>query len=180
MDTKMKGLMPPMKEYGQRTMNIYYLSKVAWNFAHAILWNEQKFADDEVKQIREHLLIYFREATHRKKAFVAFCERIILAEKYQQDKEVKPLPNPAIWFNPKYYSCFAETKSWYDGIQERRIEIMGYLKHYTVLALHYYLYSLHPSKSILSQCREKLLDMKAKSILELFYKAVYHFNYINQ
>lgn len=180
MDTKMKDLMPPKKEYGQRTMNVYYLSKVAWNFAHAILWSEQKFSDEEVKATKEHLLTYFKEATHRKKALVAFCERIIITEKYQATKEVKVLPAPSVWFNPKYYQGFAETKGWYDCIQEKRKEVQGYLKHYTVLALHYYLYSLHPSQSILSQCRDKLMVLKAKSILELFYKTIYHFNYIKQ
>jgi hypothetical protein len=180
MDTKMKELMPPKKEYGQRTMNVYYLSRVAWNFAHAILWSEQKFTDDEVKLVKEHLLTYFRNATHRKKALIAFCERIILTEKHNAAKEQKVMPAPSVWFNPKYYQGFAETKAWHDGIVEKRSEVPGFLKHYTVFASHYYLYSLHPSKSILSQCREKLMALKAKSILELFYKTIYHFNYINQ
>ena len=180
MDTKMKELMPPMKEFGTRKMNVHYLSKVAWNFAHAILWSEQKFSDEEVRIAKEHLLIYFRDATHRKKSLIAFCERIILAEKHRAAKEVKVLPAPSVWFNPRYHQGFAETKLWYQGIQEKRSEVRGYLKHYTVFALHYYLYSLHPSQSILNQCRDKLLRLQAKSILELFYKTIYHFNYINQ
>ncbi len=180
MDTKIKGLMLPMKEFGTRKMNVHYLSKVAWNFAHAILWSEQKFSDDEVRIAQEHLLSYFRDASHKKKALIAFCERVILTEKYQAAKEIKVLPAPSVWFNTKYHAGFAETKAWYGGIQGKRKEVPGYLKHFTVLALHYYLYALHPSQSILNQCREKLLKLQAKSILELFYKTIYYFNYINQ
>lgn len=179
MKTKMIELMPPKKKYGQRRMNVYYLSKVAWNFAHAILWSEQKFTDDEIRDTKEHLIAYFRDAPHRKKALIAFCERIILTEKHMAAKDQKVLPTPSVWFNPNYHQGFAETKSWYQGIEEKRIEVPGYLKHYTVLALHYYLYSLQPSKGILSQCRDKLMELKAKTILELFYKTIYHFNYIN-
>jgi hypothetical protein len=180
MKTKKIELAPKKKKgYGQRRMNVYYLSKVAWNFAHALLWSEHEFTDDEIREVKEHLINYFGEASHRKKALISFCERIILTEKYNAAKG-RVTPAPSVWFNPKYHQGFAETKSWYHCIEDKRKEIPGYLKHYTVLANHYYLYALQPSNGILSQCREKLLALKAKTLLQHFYKTIYHFNYINQ
>ena len=179
MDTKIKELMPPMKEFGTRKMHVHYLSKVAWNFAHAILWNEQKFSDDEIATAKEHLVAHFRECPHRKKALIAFCERIILTKNYLAAKGEQPLPAPTIWFNPKYHQGFPETKSWYQAIEETRKSVKGHLKHYTVLAKYYYLYCLHPSPAILNQCRDKLMELKANSLLRHFYSTIYHFNYIN-
>ncbi len=180
MNTKMKDLMPPKKKFAQRKMNVFYLGKVAWNFAHALLWSEQKFTDDEIRQAKEHLITYFKEATHRKKALIAFCERIILTKNYLASKEQSVLPSPSIWLNPKYHQGFPETKGWLQAVEETRKNVPGHLKHYTVLANHYYLYCLHPSKGILQQCHDRLVDMNAKSLLQSFYTTIYHFNYINQ
>ena len=175
MKTNKKFQPAKRKGYGQRQMNVYYLSVVTWNFAHGILWSEQKFSDEEISAVNEHLIRYFREANHRKKAFISFCERIILTRNYLASKGTD-LPAPAVWLDPDYYQGFPETKGWYEAIEATRCNASGHLKHYTVMANHYYLYAMKPSKSIVKQCREKLLGMNAKCLLELFYNAIAHLN----
>lgn len=174
--------MPLKKEFATRKLHVYYLGKVAWNFAHAILWNEQKFSEDEIATAKDHLVTHFRESTHRRKALLAFCERVVLTKNYlaAKDKEQQVIPAPSVWFNPKYHQGFAETRGWYEAIEESRKSVPGHLKHYTVLAKYYYLYCKHPSPSILNQCRDKLMGLKANSLLRHFYATIYHFNYINQ
>lgn len=176
MKTNQKKFQPANgKGYGQRRMNVYYLSVVTWNFAHSILWSEQKFSDEEKRVVKEHLISYFRDAPHRKKAFLSFCERIILTRNYITSRGTT-LPAPAVWLDPNYYQGFPETKGWYEAIEATRRNTPGHLKHYTVMANHYYLYSLKPSKSIIRQCRAKLMELNANSLVELFYNAIVHFN----
>lgn len=164
------------KAYRLRKMNIYFLSEVAWNFAYALLWSDLKFSDEEIEEVKEQLISYFYNAPHRKRAFISFCERIILTRNYLIAKKDAALPAPAIWLNPDFHQGFPETKSWYQAIEQTRKHTPGHLKHYTVMANHYYLYVLKPAPSIISQCRAKLLELKAKSLLELFYNAIAQLN----
>jgi hypothetical protein len=181
MKTQMISLVPAKKKgNGKRRMNVYYLSKVAWNFAQAILWKEQKFSDEEIRATKTHLITYFRESSHRKKAMIAFCERVILTDKYITAQPGRYVPNPSVWFNRNYEHGFAGTKSWYLHIDGKRKDVPGYLKHLTVMANHYYMYALQPTPAILQSCHDKLLELNAKSLLQHFYNTIFHFNLLIQ
>ena len=181
MATKIISLVPAQKrgKVGKRT-NIYFLKDFAWNFARTILWREQQFSDEEIKLAKAHILTYFREASHKKKAFIAFCERIILTDKFITAEPQRFVPNPSVWFNRNYEHGFAGTKSWYLRVESKRTEVPGYLKHITVIANHYYMYALQPSEQIFKSCREKLLELNAKGVLQHFYNTIIHFNFLMQ
>lgn len=157
--------------------NLFALRDAAWQFAYAVLWKDQEFEEDELRRVKEYILAYLREAPHRKKAFIAFCERVILTEKYTTAKAGRYVPAPGVWFNRKYQYGFVGTKSWYLSIEYKRGEVPGYLQHLTVLANAYYLYALYPSANVFQSCRKKLISLNAKSVLQHFCNAIVHLNH---
>lgn len=170
--------MPPKREK-KKICNMYFLKDAAWHFAHAVLWGQHQFSEEEITAAKACILDYFRETTHTKKAFVAFCERVILTEKYLSADKSRYVPNPSVWLNKNYQHGFAGTKSWYQGIEAKRVEVPGYLKHLTLAATYFLSYVRKPSAEILKSCRNKLLALNAKNVLQHFYNSIVHFNHFS-
>lgn len=152
-------------------------STAAWNFAHTILWPEQTFSKEDIKSTLDSINSYFDLAANKKKAFICFCERIILTEQYVCARPERYVPNPSVWFNRNYEFGFAGTKSWYQRVQLKREEIPGYLQQISVIANYYLEYSLNPSARIFTRGRKKLLELRAYELLQYFYNTIIHLNY---
>lgn len=150
----------------------------AWSFASTILWPEQNFQKEEIQLALQYIRYYFELARDKKKAFVAFCERVVLTNRYVSAQPNRFLPNPSVWFNFHYAHGFAGTRNWLEQIQAKRTDIPGYLQHITTVAEYYLQYIQRPSAKIFNGCRKKLLALKAYSLLQFFYNAILHFNYI--
>ncbi|MFI5195720.1 MAG: hypothetical protein ACHQD8_01400 [Chitinophagales bacterium] len=150
----------------------------AWSFANTVLWPEQSFPKDELQLALQYIRHYFELARDKKKAFVAFCERIILTKRYITAQPGRFLPAPSVWFNYYYAHGFTGTKSWLEQIQAKRKDIPGYLQHISTVAEYYLLYIQRPSAKTFNSCRKKLLALKAYSLLQFFYNAILHFSYI--
>jgi hypothetical protein len=127
MDTKNNQKEPRQhRKYSQE----YSFTEPAWNIAHTLLWPEQPFSEDETEHAKRYIQSYFDQSANRQLAFSAFCERIILTQKYLSASPSRFVPNPSVWFNPLYQYGFAGTKSWYLSVQKKRDEIPGYLQQY--------------------------------------------------
>lgn len=153
------------------------LTDAAWNFAYTILWYGQQFTNEEIERAKFYLHQYFKEAANKKKAFTAFCERIILTNKYISAQPQRYVPAPSVWLNRHYQHGFAGTKSWYQQVEAKRSKIPGYLKHISIMARHYYLYCFNQSASAFHSCRKKLLALNAKILLQQFCNVIVHYNY---
>ena len=161
----------------QAELNTAILSGAAWNFAHSVLWPEQEFSKEVLSRVMVSIHCYFHEAIDKKKAFTGFCERIILTHKFITAQTARFVPNPSVWFNRNYEHGFAGTKSWYQQVQLKREDVPGYLQHISVIANHYFDYTLKPSVKTFQSCRKKLLELKANSLLQYFYNAIIHLTY---
>lgn len=175
METKIISIKHLCRLYNNR-LSTYFLRDIAWSFADALLWRELTLPEEEITLAKSQILHLFKNAPHRKKAIIAFCERIILADKYRVAHPNTEIPMPCVWFNPSYHHGFAETKSWYEYIQFQRTKIPGYLKHISIMANHYFMYALNPSPALFQNCRKKLLALNAKSLLQQFYNAIAQLN----
>lgn len=161
----------------QPTTSLRHLTYAAWNFAHTILWSEQQFSKQDEERTLDLIYSYFEQAENKKRAFIVFCERIVITNNFITGKASRYIPMPTVWFNRQYEHGFAGTLDWYKQIQNKRIDIPQYLQHLTIIAEHYYSYIKKPSARIFKQCRRKLLELKANNLLQLFYNTIIHFNY---
>ena len=154
------------------------LTNGAWSFAHSILWKEQQFSNEELFYAKRLIRNYFDMANDHKKAFIAFCERVILTSRYISSKNDWVLPVPSIWLNRNYEYGFAGTKNWLEKVNAKRKEVPGYLKHINTLAKYFYCYIKKPSEHTFNDCRDRLVEQNAYSLLQHFYNTVIHYNYI--
>jgi hypothetical protein len=177
METKMIAFRP---EYGKRRarVNITQLKDAAWSFAYTFLWNGEQLPAEEIERAKIHLLNYFKENGNKKKAFIEFCERIVLAGKYIAAQPQQIVPTPSVWFNKHYQHGFTATKNWHTEVVSKRKEIPRYLKHISVVARHYYLYTLTQSAATYTSCHRKLLALNAKNLLQQFNNAIVHLSYL--
>jgi hypothetical protein len=152
----------------------------AWSFAHTVLWKEQVFTNDELYKAKQFIREYFELATDYRTAFIAFCERVILTSRYVSADPNRFVPSPSLWFNKNYEHGYIGTRNWLRRVKERRAQVPGYLKHLSTLAQFYYQYLQNPSETSFNQCREKLLEQNAFSLLQHFYNTIIHYNYIKQ
>jgi len=176
MNTRTIPLMPAARLRG-RTEIIEYC-RGAWSFAHTILWPEQQFDNVELERAKVCIQKYFDNATDQKKAFISFCQRVILAHRYITAQPGRFVPNPSIWFNVNYPQGFVGTNDWLSNIEKKREEIPGYLQHILTAAEQYVEYIEHPTVKSFNACRRKLLEQNAKSLLQFYYNSILHFNYI--
>lgn len=172
----------PVYEPRQTDSDNYFrnLCNGAWSFAHTVLWKDQQFSNEELFKAKQSIRDYFELAPDYKKAFIAFCERVILTSRYISADPNRYVPSPSVWFNRNYEHGFAGTRSWLKRVNEKRQQVSGYLKHLTTLAQHYYQYLQRPCEKSFNECREKLIEQNAFSLLQHFYNTIIHYNYIKQ
>lgn len=176
MNTRTIPLMPAAKLRGKTEIIEY--CRGAWSFANTVLWPEQHFDTQELERAKVCIQNYFDDATDMKKAFLSFCQRIILTHRYITAQPGRFVPNPSIWFNGNYPQGFVGTLAWLNNIEKKREEIPGYLQHILTAAEQYVEYVEHPTTKAFNTCRTKLLQQNAKSLLQFYYNSILHFNYI--
>jgi len=176
MSSRTIPLMPAALERGKSEFMEY--CKGAWSFASTVLWSEQQFKEKELEMTRVWIQTYFENAVDPKKAFIAFCERVILTSRYINAEPGRYVPSPSVWFNKDYPHGFPGTKLWYYQIKQKRLTVPGYLQHISTLAEYYAKYVINPTKQNFITGRKKLLEQNGNSLLLFFYKSILHFNYI--
>ena len=156
-----------------------YLVEAAWKFAYSTLWHEQTFSAAELKSARKHLLAYFQDSTDLQQAFVQFCERVLLANRYLAGEKSRYVPNPSLWLNSRYAYGFAGTLSWYHQLVAQREKIKGYQEGIAVAAQHYWNYLTAPTNKAFVECRKKLLQLREYGLLQIFYNAIIYLNFLS-
>ncbi len=173
------ALNPAQSRKSKKTPPIETLTNAAWQFAYAALWQEEHFYPKEVERVKQEISTYFLSSTDLQKAFIAFCERIILANQYFVDETPKYLPHPSIWFNKHFQYGFPETLSWYNKLQQKRAEIPDYREYIYILAKSYWQYTNKPYGKAFIKCRKKLLQLKEYGLIRLFYTSIIYSQLLN-
>lgn len=144
----------------------------AWKFAYCALWREQAIRPAEIKAAKEHLHLYFQQSADTRKAFIAFCERVLLTHQYISKGGNRYVPNPSLWLNSQYAYGFAGTKQWHEKYLAQRREIKGYLEGIAAVAKGYWDYTAAPSGKAFNDCRKKLVQLREMFGLQIFYNAI--------
>lgn len=147
--------------------DIKKLSNAAWEFARYTLWQGDQLSTNEVALTKAYIEEYFTEATDKKRAFTALCQRVLLAQRYVNRSDERFVPLPSVWFNRYYRYGFAGTLDWLYNVELQRRKTPGYLAHIETLADDYYTYATKSGKKPFSISRNKLLYYHATSIIKL-------------
>lgn len=153
----------------------YILSEAAWKFAYCLLWSHQKLSITEVESAKRKLVHYFKNNANKRVAFISFCERIILSQRYYHAHPELSIEHPSLWLNPYYYNGFSKTFAWLCSVRKTRKENPFYLQHFSTLASFYYGYANNPVLPLFNKCRCKLRRQKAYSLLAFWY-AIEHYD----
>lgn len=154
------------------------LTDAAWQFAYALLWQHQQLSSFEVGRSRFHISNYIKRAPDRIKAFLHFCERVALAERYTSAGILTNPPMPSIWLNPKYEHGISETLSLLSELNRKREDVPGYMDQIFIIAEGYSQYILRPSAKVFRRCRRKLLNLSAYGMLQHYYNATLQSHYL--
>jgi hypothetical protein len=173
------ALIPQQKNKTKKSPSIEKLTHAAWQFAHAILWQEQQFYPKEIERTTLEITEYFRLSTDPQKAFIAFCERVVLTNNYLSGEQSRYLPQPSIWFNKNFPHGYTGTLPWYHKMQYMRQQVPNYKEGINTLAHYYWQYTIRPSKKTFAACRKKLLQLKEYGLIRLFYNSIIYSQFLN-
>jgi hypothetical protein len=169
MDTIIIPFFPAYARNEARETDINKLTDAAWRFAQNALWTEQLLPTREVTLTKNYIQEYLIEATDKKRAFTALCQRVLLAQRYIANGAGRFVPPPSVWFNRYYRFGFAGTLDWLYGVEQQRRLIPGYLAHIEAQADDYYHYATKPRSECMGKSRRNRMRRHASSLIKLVY-----------
>ncbi|SRR5258706_11542702 len=100
--------------------NLKSLINTAWLFAHTVLWNNQVFSGIEISEAKAYIYDWLISGKKNTKAFVNFCQRIILARQNVHALNTDFLSLPSLWLDKDNPDGYTVTKEWLDEIKTIR------------------------------------------------------------
>lgn len=152
----------------QEQSQVNHLVDTAWNFAYSCLWNNMQFSSREVQVSKEKIREYFELAKLPRKAFLTFCQRILLARHYINSVKGRYLPLPSQWFDKENELGFAGTKEWYWEIKSIRTSLPSYKEELKALAEAVLEYSEEPTSKNFNYWRSYFIEKGTPGLLTLF------------
>ncbi|HVI45244.1 MAG TPA: hypothetical protein VM802_10250 [Chitinophaga sp.] len=165
------------KEDSGSSESVVYING-AWQFAYALLWQHQQLSKFEISRSKELISQFFHKAPDKYDAFLSFCKRVAIAERYITAGILSAPPMPSIWLNPNYEHGISYTLPLLSDLKEKREKVPGYMNQIFIVAEHYCHFVLHPSTKIFRRCRRQLLSIKAYGMLQHFYNAALQSHYL--
>jgi hypothetical protein len=97
--------------------NVTPLVDAAWDFSCSVLWKTAIFSHRERAEAKAHIRSFLLKGNHPAKAFVTFCQRILIA------RQLSPgcvIALPSIWLSKVNPSGFSSTKEGFEKIKVMR------------------------------------------------------------
>jgi hypothetical protein len=160
------------------TSPVENLVNTAWNFAYSSLWNGTQFSQKEIRYAKEKIEEYFTLAENPRKAFLSFCQRVLLARQYVSTARGRYLPLPSVWFDKNNEYGFVGTKDWYTEIKRVRLSLPAYKEEIKALAEAVLEYSEEPTLQNFTYWRSYFIEKGTPGLLNLFQVAAINQQYI--
>jgi hypothetical protein len=154
-----------------------HLVNTAWNFAYCALWNSTQFSTREMDAAKERICEYLTLARDPRRAFLTFCQRVLLARQYVRSGAGRYVPLPSIWLDKDYEAGFAGTKSWYTEIRIMRSSLPNFKAEIKALAEAVLEFSEEPTVQNYQYWRTYFIDKEAPGLLQLFQVSAIHHLY---
>jgi hypothetical protein len=106
--------------------NLKSLINTAWLFAHTVLWNNQVFSSIEISEAKAYIYDWLNAGKKSTKAFINFCQRIILARQNVHALNSDFLSLPSLWLDKDNPDGYSVTKEWLDEVKLIRHSIPNY------------------------------------------------------
>lgn len=144
------------------------LVDTAWLFAYTMLWNHQTFSGNEIKEAKYYIKEYITTAKNPRKAFLNFCQRIIIARQNAAVLNTDYLALPSLWFDAENIEGFAATKEWLQAVKSIRYSLPTYQIELRALAEAVLEFSEEPTAKNFAYWRRYFIDQEKPILLHLF------------
>lgn len=155
-----------------------HLVNAAWNFAYSSLWNNVQFSSKEIRESKEKISEYFELSKLPRKAFLSFCQRVLLARQYVNNAKGRYMPLPSLWFNKENEFGFPGTKQWFAEIKSIRSSLPCYKEEIKALAEAILEYSEEPTANNYHYWRNYFIEKGTFGLLNLFQVAAINQQFI--
>lgn len=152
------------------------LSNTAWTFAYSVLWNSTQFSSKEIQAAKEKITAYLRLATDPRKAFLIFCQRVLLARFLHYPVADDCMPLPSDWLDRTNKKGFAATKQWYNNIKMLRESLPQFQYELKALAEAVLEFGEEPTGKNFRYWKSYFTERQASGLLQLF--QVYAVNFL--
>jgi hypothetical protein len=144
------------------------LVDTAWLFAYTMLWNHQTFSGSEIREAKYYIKELLLTAKNHRKAFLNFCQRIILARQNVQLLNTDYLALPSLWFDAENMEGFAATREWLQAVKSIRYSLPTYQIELRALAEAVLEFSEEPSPKNFAYWRGYFIEHEKPILLHLF------------
>lgn len=149
-------------------MQMAQLVDAAWNFAYTSLWNNTLFSTKEADAAKEKIFEYFSLAKDKRKAFVSFCQRVLLARYYVNGMKGRNMPLPSAWFDKDNEYGFVSTRKCFYEIRRVREALPSYKQEIKALAEAVLEFAEEPTVKNYQYWRGYFIEHKTPGLLSLF------------
>jgi hypothetical protein len=139
----------------------------AWQLCYAALWPYQKVSPYTSRRCLKFIAGYLAAGNDATTAFIAFCQRIILYNRFLAGSSATVLEYPATWLSPAYkvgYSATVDLARLMDHAGKRR---PAHLEGVAALSEGYLQYVHDPMPATLSKLHTRLSQLKEYGLLQL-------------
>jgi hypothetical protein len=144
------------------------LAATAWQFAHCLLWNGLEFSVAEERRAQEQIHALLHAKGDARKAFVSFCQRVLLAQQYLSRSEDRFLPLPTQWLHPGNEQGFSGTHNRLRRIETARVSLPGHRQELKAMAEAVLEMHEEPSSANYQYWRSYFIQAGEPRLLELF------------
>jgi hypothetical protein len=155
-----------IEETSTVTSNQLHLVNAAWNFAYTALWSDIRFSSKEIGQAKQQIA-WLLASANSEKAFISFCERVLLARQYIAKSTCRYIPLPTVWLDSNNKLGFAGTQRWYDDIRSIRESVPAYKTGIRALAEAILEISKEPSASNYRYWKAYFTEHQTPGLLQL-------------
>lgn len=161
-----------VKGYQEQATEIGQLVNTAWSLTYTALWNASVFSPKEIENAKGIIRQYLAGSNNPHKAYLAFCQRILVAKLQTRNKSTGLMQLPTHWLNIERTDGFVSTKGWFDAICSIRSSLPAYrieLKGFAEAILEI---SEDPSRKNFHYWRNYFIDRRSPVLLNLFLETI--------
>ncbi|MBL7748766.1 MAG: hypothetical protein JNM19_15115 [Chitinophagaceae bacterium] len=144
-----------------------HLVNTAWLFACAALWNHLQFSAKETANAKQKIEALLSKED-KEKAFLNFCQRVLLARQYVTKTPGRYIPLPSVWLDDNNKLGFTGTENWYNKINSVRQSLPAYKEEIRAMAEAILELSKEPSSKNYQYWRSYFIDHRSPGLLNLF------------
>jgi hypothetical protein len=148
--------------------NLKSFINTAWLFAHTVLWNNQVFSGIEISEAKAYIYDWLNTGKKTTKAFVNFCQRIILARQNVHALNTDFLCLPSLWLDKDNPDGYRVTKEWLDEIKIIRHSLPNYQIELRALSEAVLEFSEEPTQENFNYWRNYFIEREQPVLLNLF------------